>query len=572
MNIRKFLTSEYFLFVFFSIITLIAGTFIIPYRSGIAKPGTVYDGTEFYTDDYSVYVSDILQGMNGRWTLLDKHTSEPHTGTIIHDEYLLWGKLMGLFKIDQITAYHLARIFFGTFLLIALYYFLREILSVNLRKLSFFLIIFSGCFPIISKTPEGILIIRNQLEWLSQIDVLQRFTVLPHYLLGNLFFILALIFLIKSVSANNLKNISLFLINGILMSFVLPINTVVFYGMIIIYILFSSAVDLISSKSKSLFLVSLFKKKVIPAVLFFLATIPVLLYYKSQFNIPPWNQFPAWEGTNNFYLPLKDYALAVGPSFFLAPFGLLALLFISNLLPKTKKPKKEVALILLSWILSFFLFVFYSYPFLTISEVRFMQNFFFIPFGILAAFGIYFLSQLLASLFSVLFKIRKLSSLFIGIFIIIILIISLPTYYRSIEFKLTIYSRDLPLVFPEKNWVEAIKWLTLNTRPEELVLAGFYGGHSIPFLSGNTVYMGHMWATLDRQKKEEKLYKFFDGKLSENEAEAFFKETRAVYLFEGYEEKMHSLKPETLPFLKKIFDNNAVQIYKKTLPLQGSTL
>jgi len=196
-RLKILLQSETFFFISLSIIIIIAGTIATPYRLLIAKPETIYDGTEFYSDDYSIYAGDIMQGQKGRWTVIDKHTTEPHSGTLIHEEYLLWGKFTNLFGINNLLAYQLSRIVFGFLLLFTLYSFLRLILPKNMRLLAFFLILFSAGFPIITKSPEGNTIIRNHMEWFTEIDVFQRFTVLMHYLLGNMFFILSLIFMIK---------------------------------------------------------------------------------------------------------------------------------------------------------------------------------------------------------------------------------------------------------------------------------------------------------------------------------------------------------------------------------------
>jgi len=595
-SLKKLFASENFIFLLFSIIILTASMITTPYRALTAHQDTIYTGAEFYPEDYSIYVSNILQGQKGRWTLLDKHTSEPHQGTIIHGEYLLWGKLTGVLGFDPITSFHLSRVFFGAILLFAIFCFLKIILPQKIRTLALFLIIFSAGFPIITTSPQGSFIIRTHMDWLTEIDVLLRFTALPHYLMGNLFFILALTFFLKlSFRSNldhldnllaprspakqdevggNLKNLTVFLISGVLMSLIHPVNLVIFYSTLAVYLLFSTIIRLLISNSKFLVLSSQFKKEVIPVLLFFITTAPVLLYYKSQFSVPPWNHMAAWEGITQYILPLKEYVLAIGPIFFLAPLGLLALLFSKTSLlrlpalttrPTThNSPSPQIqnslllGLLFLSWILSFFILIFYSYPFLTISQVRFMQNFIFIPFGILGAVGIVWLANLLKSL---LHLSVSLNTLFL-ILITLTIVPSLPTYYRSMEIKLTIFKPDDILIFPKKNWVEAIRWLGQNSNPNEVVISAYHAGHAIPYLGGNTVYVGHIWATLDRKNKEEKLYQFLKGEMTEEKAKAFLNEARASYLFFGYQEKIYGLQPEKMAFLNKIFDNTQVQIYK----------
>lgn len=615
-RLGKLFTSEWFLFSFFSAIIIIAGTIATPYRALIARPETIYDGTEFYSDDYSIYAGDIMQGQKGRWTVIDKHTTEPHSGTLIHEEYLLWGKFMGLFGINNLLAYQLSRIVFGFLLLFTLYSFLRLILPKNIRLLAFFLILFSAGFPIISKSPEGNIIIRNHMEWFTEIDVFQRFTVLMHYLLGNMFFILSLIFMLKTffdqklrIRKKEISALPIAILCGMGMAITHPVSFLVFSGMMSVYLLFSIIIRFTISTSQLLVppkppgeggsIINLakgvkriaiyqFKKEILPSFLFFIIATPVLLYYRSQFTLPVWNQIAAWEGTTQYLIPLKDYAVTIGSTFFLAPFGLLALLskkFVKENFQKLyiARPKDNlgvnftlyISLILLSWILSFFILFYFSYPFLTISQVRFMQNYIFIPFGILSAIGIIWLSKLISSLLArrpvhQSLNVRgnldvggkHLGNLFMTVILLLIVGISLPSYYRSMELKLTIFSPTDPLMFPDKTWVEAIKWLGKNSNPEDPVITAWHAGHAIPYLGGNTVYVGHFWATIDRQKKEQKLYKFLQNQMDMAEMKEFLKETTAKYLFFGYQEKFSGLKPETIPYFNKIFDNNTVQIYQ----------
>lgn len=606
-KLKILLKSETFFFILLSIIIIVAGTLATPYRSLIAKPETIYDGTEFYSDDFSIYAGDIMQGQKGRWTVIDKHTTEPHSGTLIHEEYLLWGKLMGVLGFDNIQAYHLGRIIFGTILLFTLYLLLKLILPRNIRMLAFFLILFSAGFPIISKSPEGNIIIRNHMEWFTEIDVFQRFTVLMHYLLGNMFFILSLIFMLKTffdqklrIRKKEISGLSIAILSGMGMAITHPVSFLVFSGMISIYLLFSTIIRFIVSASQLLVppkppgeggsIINLakgvkriaiyqFKKEILPSFLFFIIATPVLLYYRSQFSLPVWNQIAAWEGTTQYLIPLKDYAVTIGSTFFLAPLGVIALLLSKKKFSSQLSISNyQLTIIFLSWILSFFILFYFSYPFLTISQVRFMQNYIFIPFGILAAIGIVFVSRVFSSLISNIGYLlapripplagegRKhsgnLSNLFVSFLLLLIIGVSIPTYYRSMQLKLTMFASNDLLMFPTRDWVGAIKWLGRNSKPEEVVITAWHAGHAIPYLGGNTVYVGHLWATIDRQKKEQKLYKFLQNQMDMAEMKEFLKETTAKYLFFGYQEKFSGLKPETIPYFSKIFDNNAVQIYK----------
>ena len=494
----------------------------------------VFSGLEFYSDDYSIYVSNVFQGMRGRWTLLDKHTTEPHPGTIIHDEYLLWGKFTSFFHVDQITSYHLFRYTMGFILLIMVWMFLGEVSSKN-RRLAFFLITFS--------TGIG-----SHMPWLTEMDVFYRFVALPHYLLGNIFFLGALINFIKYTRKPITNNfITSNLVFGSLCSLMLalihPVSLVSLMALFGIYLLFHSIFlyichpEFISGSKWML-------KQVQHDIVYFICSLtisfPIILYYKYLMTIPPWNHMAAWEGVTQYYVPLKEFALAIGPTFFLGLLGLLVLL----------RKNYSTFLLIFSWILSFFLLIYFSYPYLHISQVRFMQVFIFIPFGVLAAEGIKIVSSRAT---------RRIGG---GVAILLILINAVPYYNQSLKSKYNFFTDFSPLVYPDKGTVAGYNWLRDNTNPENAVLAGFLAGTQIPYFSNNTVYVGHLWATLNRETKNQIQDRFLKNEMTVDEAGKFFKDNRIKYFFDGWQEASYGINTAKYPFLKPVFQNPSVTIFK----------
>lgn len=532
------------------------------YRSFSTPPDRVFAGTQFYSDDYSIYVNNMLQGIQGRWTLVDRHTSEPHKGTLIHIEYLLWGKLMGFLGIGQVGAYHAARLVFGAGFIAAIYFFIRQIFADSKkRKLAFFLALFAGGFPIISQTDAGLVITRH-LDWLTEIDPTIRNTVLPHYLLGAIFILTSLSLLLKSGILNpgkgySPKQFGAAIAAGLALGFVHPVGLVTLLLLLAIYVLFSTVLSLATKLGKNypLSIINFqFLKIPLLLLLFFLATAPVLFYFKYLMSLPPWNHMPAWEGVTQYNLPLSTYIGAIGPIFFLAPIGLAAMLSQAS-----KKGKFVKPLLLLSWPLAFFSLIYFSYPFLGISQVRFMQPPFYLPFAVLAATGI----VALASWLNRLLRLKK--DIFIYPLTALVILISVPTYVQSHQGRMRMFADFSPIIYPAKDWYAGIKWLAENTHPDEVVLGAYVAGNLIPPLGGNNVYTGHQWATINREEKEARQAKFFRGKMSPEEARQFFKEGRIRYLFWGFQEASYGGDPRLYPFLTPVFSTPAVTIFAVNL-------
>lgn len=207
-----------------------------------------------------------------------------------------------------------------------------------------------------------------------------------------------------------------------------------------------------------------------------------------------------------------------------------------------------------SWILSYFLLIWFSYPFLHISQIRFTQVFIFIPFGILAAEGIVFLVKL--------FKSHALIPL--TLLVLLVLLNALPVYYVSFLSKWYSYDNFNEIAYPFKKIVDGYSWLAKNTSPNDHVLTAFLAGTQIPYLSGNTVFVGHLWATLNRLEKEKLEYRFLENKMSEKEAKNFFASNQIKYFFDDYQAASYGIQPQNYSFLKPVFRNGMVTIYQSS--------
>lgn len=582
----------------------------IPYRFWVAPKGQVYDGTEFWSDDYSAYVSYITQGQRGKWLVYDTHTAEPGLpGILIHEEYLLWGKLTGVLGINPVYAYHLFRLILGALLIFVCWRLITAVFPDRplFQFTAYCLLLFVGGFPHFLADGKPNLVfgswrasVESYIPWLTDLDVFYRFVSLPHYLLGNIFFVLSIIQFIKLQSQRKLSIINyqlLILVTlGLTTGFFHAVSLVTLYATLAIYFLLITVIEFVFGPKKAFRRLPVYGLRF---TVFVALTSPILIYFKYLLTLSPWsNLSAAWEATTYYYVPIKQLLSAIGPTIFLAPFGFILLitqkreageviyekifsldpaalrdrilkhrsvegrLSSENFLSKLPSHSFRVPLLLFSWLIAFFLLFYFSHPFLHISQVRFFQTFVFIPASLLAAPVLVVSAEILSRL---LFRIARIRLQFLLLLLLLLFTFSftLPLAAQNFAGRFTFFSDFAYLAYPPKPWVKAIYWLRDNTKMDSVVLGAWQAGHHIPFMAGNYVYYGHMWGTLDINQKISLAAKFFKNGMDLATAEQFLKSNRIAYVFWGYEEKGYGGDiGRYAGLLSPVYSSPAVTIYK----------
>lgn len=549
---------------------LIVAMVPIPYRFLVSPKDQVYDGTEFWSDDYSAYVSYITQGQQGKWLAYDTHTAEPNLpGIPIHDEYVLWGKLTSIFGLNPIYSYHLFRMVLGGILILLVWKLITLVFNSSYpRLIAFFLTLLVGGFPSIDpvgKTNFSFLgsqfSLLPHIPWLTELDIFYRFVSLPHYLLGNIFFLLTLIGFVQFQKSGRFsflsKKFALLVAFGLGAGFTHAVSLITLYATFGLFFFLTTIVQLVTQPKRSL---KDTLRKLSFLILFIVLTSPILLYFKSLLTLSPWsNLSAAWEATNQYYVPPKDVLLGIGPVVFLAPLGLLQLFKRkTNFLTRESPVDFSLPLLLVSWPLSFFFLFYFSHPFLAISQVRFFQSYFFIPLAILSAPAIFWVAQKVSHFFKKL-PLSLLSSL-------VTLLVFLPTYplfQTSFTGRFSFFSDFNYLIYPPKDWAEAMSWIGGHTDHNSVVLCAWQCGHHLPFMAGNYVYLGHLWGTLNLHEKLDLAAKFFGGRMSLPEASQFLWNNHISFVFWGYEENNYGGNPEKYSLLlTPVYSAPGVTVYK----------
>lgn len=481
----------------------------------IATPVTqVFSGINRWSVDYFIYLSYVEIGRRGQIPALLLQTTVSQQPVWTHFIYtvpgFIFGKILGL---NAIFIYHFIRSFYGViFLFLCIYFFYRITKNKIITLFSFIFTFYVSGF--------------SSLRWIQEQNIITRATGPSHYTLGMVTFMLTVLWYFYSHTSFIKKA----LVMGILLNLILLTNPFAFIVISISFALYF-VINLIK--------VIKFKRDFIIVVIAFLLTIPYLLYLRHALSLPPWGttgMSPKFYVVLHPPLYLKEIVLSIGPTFFLALLGIIGII-----LDKIKtRLDKNLIKFLIVWVISQF-FLLFCGDYLKIDPIRSFNSLYFIP---LSLFSAIFLSSL--------FKNQIINT----IILIFIFLLTLPNYITSYHDQLyafTDFKSFQPLSYPYKNQVAAFTFLEKNTDVGSGVLAMYEVSSLVMGFSGNSAGAG-----IDHNIKT----RFYSNAMGENEAYYFLKTNRFQYVYYGYQEKYAGGNLNKYPFLKKIFSNEEVSIYK----------
>src|SRR3989338_9304005 len=162
-----------------------------------------------YTYDYNVYLSKIKQGIEGRWSVVDKYDNNPkQKGVFLQMIYLLSGKIGGLFGFSPGLTFHLLRTTASVFWVLAIIYiniyFLRrrDVINHVSTIVGVLLSLFAASWPVFYEY-QGTTWIGMHMSWWQEMDVLKRISYIPHYTLNYIIIAILTILLYKYEARNS---------------------------------------------------------------------------------------------------------------------------------------------------------------------------------------------------------------------------------------------------------------------------------------------------------------------------------------------------------------------------------
>lgn len=564
-RVVNFFKSEAFFITFFSLLLLTTSLYPMVYEAfqadKVAADRVLVWGEHNYTYDYNLYLAKMRQGAEGRWTVLNKVTTEPQKGVFLQMFYLLTGKLGGLFRFSPPMTYHLLRVVLGALWLIAGYYFIGFFLTRSLdRKLAFLFFAFSGSLPKLIRTPQGITI-STFLDWWQEFDIFKRATYLPHFLLGHILTVAVIVLLIRgmrrqrhsellpagrqgvSESGLTIKPKLVFLASllAFLTGMIHPSSLVVVYG---IWGLLS--IWQLAKMLRQKFSLSETFKYLGWSLFFFSISFLSLWYIRGATAQPAWRGV-AEHAKTRWLWSIKEFCLGAGASLFLGIGGAIVAL------------KEEKFYPLIAWVAT-------------------------VPLGMVLfkVTGLYDVSyffqvgvHLPLAILSVVF-LQRLAKRFLAPLATAALLLSLPAILGSFGNQIRFINERVvatqPLVpypsqvmYPLQDFWEAIEWLKQNTKDSQVVFSEETAGNYIPAYAGNFVYLGHNAETASFAKKKNIVSQFFSQIFNPEEALLVLKENRVAYVFYGPQEKEKGVFiPEKYLFLKPVFESKHVTIFTFT--------
>ncbi|OGG29493.1 hypothetical protein A2971_02260 [Candidatus Gottesmanbacteria bacterium RIFCSPLOWO2_01_FULL_46_21] len=540
---QKILTVLVWFFIIFSFVPTL---YEIKNRNNL-QPDRAFELVHNFPTDYNFYLSRIREGLEGRLTVVERYTSEPHNGSYIHILYLFLGWVGRFTRVPwhrSSDIYHVARFVFGITLLFFTAHFAGQSFSflsdTRSKKiwlsLAFLLAVTASTWPKLVFFNGGWRL-GGYMPWWSLMDSLQRIAFIPHLLVGQAL----IVFLIATLwDEATMKKGGNWLFLGAL-AFVL--------GMVFPPGLLFVAVTVVCMGIANLG----------PRGLVIAMGAPALLYLQLMTSFYPWKRLAQQDILNPLPFQYMEYFLAVGYVF---PFGILGGVFALIRREKYLIPAVSWVVAWLS-LLAIFRFVPQQSP------LRFSEMLPHVPLGILTAYLFYMIWHWFGARLSL--------KSYQGLALIpplILVVIGLGVMYSSwlwqrdfVDHKMRSTYPFVPtgsyVLYPLKDFIHAVGFIQDSTSTNGVILAGTTAGNYIPPYTGRTVYIGHA-NTVRAEEKQVIVSGFFRGAMKPDEAKAFLTDNRISAIFFGPQEREESGTQDLgklYPFLRVSYKNTFVTVY-----------
>jgi hypothetical protein len=526
--------------LFVSLVAVVLALYPVFHRYRLTPEGRTYVGTNIYSPDYAGYVSAVEQGFSGRWTHVDKFTSEPLPSTYLYLPYLALGHGARLLGMSAIIAYHAASILFAALFLVLAYGLVASVITPQngpgshlvARLTAFALAIGSAAWPVVR---QGAITL-PRLSLMVGGTEFCRLLPPPHYALGNIVFVGGLLLLIRHLKTGRLWPVLASAVLVLLTTFFRPSHAIAVVltagGFTAGEVLLTIAAPSRASRARLVCAAAFFGVNLV-------ALAPATVYLHHMRTAWPTLPYFQYDISPPHLFDFGDWVLYQGP-----------LLFVSFLaLPWALKD--EPVRILLSSLVVVVSMTFIFPIIVPFHPFRGLQIPLFVPLAILAAVGLA----------------RKLKAPDALLSALMLLALAVPTAVLDFDHELRTFT-DHYYIWPPAGYIDGLQTLQRLTRPDEVVLTGFSLSNLVPMMSGNTVYWGHPNETLDYDRKRREVERFYKGQMSEAEAYDFLLGNGIRYVLWGLEER--SLGRPGYAFLRRVFSNETIDIYQLAASAKGS--
>ena len=551
-------------FVLFSL----SPTFYELKRSGDLHADRQFELIHNFPTDYNFYLSRIREGLEGRWTSVERYTSEPHAGSLVHEMYVLMGRVGRASRVPWHRAgdiYHVARIVLAIAFLVLIAEFCKKTfaagfkneelriknnsyllnLKSNFSILAFLLVVTASSWSKIVYV-EGVLRLGGYMPWWSVMDSLQRITFIPHLLAGQALIIFLLLGLTHFEIIKKSANIVFLGFLGLLLGMIFPPGLVFLYVVMGVY-------ALLHGKGMVKFIT--------PYFLVFFISMPSLVYLGLMTSVYPWKRLIEVDIIRPLPFDYWEYVKAIGPIGITGLIGFMWAFF-----------RKEKAMYpAVSWVISWIglLFVFKFIP--AQSPLRFSEMIPHVPLGILTAYLFFEIGRFRKSFITRHLPAQAGLSVVIPMFLIVMGLLHMYSSWLwqrdFVDHKIRATTPLVPtgsyVMYPLKDFISAIVFIQDSTPSDAIILSETTAGNYIPVYSGNRVYLGHD-NTVNFESKKEEVKQFFSGNMPVSVAKVWLNEKGISRVYYGPQEQEDGGGKDLsskYPFLINRYTNPHVTVY-----------
>ncbi|HCM82817.1 MAG: hypothetical protein UW37_C0027G0005 [Candidatus Gottesmanbacteria bacterium GW2011_GWA2_44_17] len=498
-----------------------------------------------YYQDYFEYVQQIAQGAFGHWLIQNQFTTHDPTRTLIGwGQYIFIGKFALFFHLTPFAAYWVSIFLFSILLCFLLFLVIRKMIPDEPFFFQISAFLFSVCaVPFIKFTGAlGQWAIVPYDFWYAPISLFHRIGGIPHHLTTTICVLLSLLLMDRIFANIHIKKIRSLIIYTTLLILILlvlltfgplqVINVLVSFGivgMILIWKSFVKEKNGVKTKRIALFLLAV-GLCVLPAALF-------IKHIHGSGELFTWVM--AWETAQQNYPAVSLILLTIGPILLFVPFGIR----------RYFKSTTPIRLLILFFTICSYFFASTSFAkYLGTFNLRFFTPLSYVLFGVLAVVGIREISKR--------FPFSKLvADLFIFGFLLYSIVVTL-SILRS-------FGGVDPISYQSNELLDGIKTLNQQSnRRAVLTSPSLSLGMIVPCIVDRNVYLGRMFFTPQYEEKIGISEGFYQGGMSPDQARQFLIENDIGYVLLSPSEPYPTRNLEQYPFLKKIYTNNALTIFR----------
>lgn len=560
---KKYLLSVLVLvFVLFSF----APTLYEISRSGDLPSSRSFELVHNYITDYNFYLSRIRQGWEGRITLLETYTNEPHHGTLIQELYLLLGQLSRFIPFASSAipyAYHVARAVLGFLLLSLISWIATSVFRHGFwQGISFVTVVTGFGWPLVSRVGLSWRL-NNYMPWWTVLEPLQRITFIPHILAAQA----GLLFLIMAGSSpNTLARRGNWLVLGVIAmmtGLAMPQALMTVYAVyavvtLIEYVCWNGKKTVVTVREW-------FKQTVLPRMAVGVVSVWTILYFLPLLRQYPWKRLVDFERLHPMTFSFGEYLGSLGLALPLGIFG--ALLVLRN--------KDTMWYGMVSWATTVIALV-YGLTFIPLQHpLRFTEMAAYIPLGFLTT---YFFVEAIRMVR----RVARLHLRYYGVIAIYTICFLSILYGVTAMYHQFLWQKDFVdmkvragwpviamnnyIVYPTKGFVDALSFIERETPHDAVILSAIVAGNYIPSRTGRRVYLGHE-NTSYKEEKVEVVKQFYKGLMTKQEAYAYMQKEGISYVFWGPQEQEQGegvALDVAYPFLREVYNTSEVTIYSIT--------